>query len=89
MKHLSPAQKRMLELYGWPFDLRRTFYKATDCGARVTFNENGTIDIGAIVEGSDACRTITIRAGATRDEIRERVAELEAWANEAWNEANQ
>lgn len=85
---MSPAQQTFLDIYGsTPERVDRDFYKATACGGHATFNPDGTILIGSIVEGSEAEFDFTIPADADATAIREKVADLEASADGAWREA--
>lgn len=67
--------------------LEHDMYKYTDCGAWITWDDNGFC-IGSIVEGSDAefCRGFTY---PVESEIVDAwMKELEELCDEAWNEAN-
>lgn len=69
-------------------NLRRDFYKYTDCGAWIEYGVRG-ITIGTITEGSDAEFSITLKFPFTSDEYEKRENLLEELAYDAWREANE
>ena len=68
--------------------IKRGVYKYTDCGAWVTFNENG-VKLGSIVEGSDhgagsidlTWKEIPAKFTSSLDVIEEQCDRIWQWAN--------
>lgn len=68
-------------------DLERATYKYTDCGAWIRWNDE-EMEIGSIVEGSDAEFDRTFKFPTTSEAIDNWFEELEQLVDEAWHEAN-
>lgn len=70
--------------------IEHRIYKDTDCGAWITFNEEGApgCTVGTIVEGSDATFEASLAWPFSEQELREAIAYLEESVSEAWDEAN-
>ena len=67
--------------------LERSVYKNTDCGAWISWDKNG-IEIGSIVEGSDAEFDNSFEFPFESKEVEDWIEELEYLTDEAWREAN-
>jgi hypothetical protein len=67
---------------------KKHLYKGTDCGAWIQFEENG-IQLGSIVEGSDAeVSTDSLLYPFTSKSLEETIAYIESEASCLWEEAN-
>ena len=67
--------------------LERDVYKNTDCGAWIRWSDD-CVQIGSIVEGSDAEFDRTFKFPFDSDEMESWIDELETLTDEAWREAN-
>lgn len=67
--------------------LEKDMYNYTDCGAWITWDEDG-ITIGSIVEGSDAEFEQSFAFPFEKEEVDIWIDELEHLVEDAWIEAN-
>ena len=70
-----------------PDRISRDLYKYTDCGAWIEWDDN-FVDIGSIVEGSDAEFHRTLKFPFDSDDYDDWICKLECLVDEAWHEAN-
>lgn len=68
-------------------ELERSVYKYTDCGAWISWDNNG-FNIGSIVEGSDAEFDEAFLFPVESEEVDAWIEELELLCEEEWEEAN-
>jgi hypothetical protein len=67
----------------------KNLYKATACGAWISFRE-GFVKVGSIVEGSHAeCETHILSYPFTAENWEKAIAEIEEEADILWKEANE
>ena len=66
----------------------KAIYKGTECGAWLRIVDATTINVGSIVEGSDAEFQTTLEWPFTKDEFWEAVSEINRQAIDAWEEAH-
>lgn len=70
---------------GW----NKSVYKGTDCGAWLKLVDDSTIQLGSIVEGSDAeCDTFTLSWPFTRDDFWHSLDQIESEAAYIWERDN-